>query len=199
MFVAICLLAAHSLAFMITPLPSARAPARARLFASDDGAIDVEAVQECMGMKVGEIKAELDLRKISYEGLFEKEELAKLLAGSRRAGRADPSLVDRFNQQSAEQAWQATPETTSQAAADVDLNEATAADGTLPGGMSPDMLQAATQSPEIMALLRNPKLQQVMRTMMADGPEAASELLAADAEARELLSKFQALQASLGQ
>ena len=34
-------------------------------------------------MRVSEIKAELDLRKISYVGLFEKEELARALAESR--------------------------------------------------------------------------------------------------------------------
>ena len=98
---------------------------------------------------------------------------------------------------SVEQAWEATPETTSESAADVDLDEATAADGTLPGGMSPDMLQAATQDPEIMALLRNPKLQDLMRKMMAAGPQAASEMLSSDAEARMLISKFQALQVKI--
>ena len=73
----VCFLAAQSVA-MIIPLPSPRTLPRSHLiFASDDGAIDVESVKECMGMKVGEIKAELDLRKIKWDGLFEKEELAK--------------------------------------------------------------------------------------------------------------------------
>ena len=184
---------------MIIPLPSPRAPPRSRIFASDEAAIDVESVKECMGMKVSEIKAELDLRKIKWDGLFEKEELAKVLAKARREGRADPSLIDQFNTMSVEQAWEATPETTSEPAADVDLDEATAADGTLPGGMSPDMLQAATQDPEIMALLRNPKLQDLMRKMMAAGPQAASEMLSSDAEARMLLSRFQALQVKIAQ
>ena len=37
-----------------------------------------------------------------------------------------------------------------------------------------------------------------MKAMMSGGPEEAAELLKTDAEARELLSKFEALQAELG-
>merc|ERR1719217_802910 len=50
-------------------------------------------------MKVSEIKAELDLRGISYEGLFEKAELARALAQSRSQGRADPEILNQFNRQ----------------------------------------------------------------------------------------------------
>ena len=168
---------------------------------ASDGSIDVESKEttyaQCMSMKVSEIKAELELRKIGWEGLFEKEELAKLLAESRRKGKADPSLLDEFNKQSVNAAWEATPDTTDVATESPDLSDATAADGALPGGMSPDMLKAASENPEIMGLLRNPKLQDVMRKMMADGPEATSEMLAADPEARELLQKFQSLSSTL--
>lgn len=93
---------------------------------------------------MGELKAELDLRKISYEGLFEKEELARQLADARKAGRADPTLLDEFNKQSAESAWQASEESSTPAAAP-DLSEATAGDGSLPGGMNADALQALSE------------------------------------------------------
>ena len=44
-------------------------------------------------MRVSELKAELELRKIDYAGMFEKEELARCLADARAGGRADPSLL----------------------------------------------------------------------------------------------------------
>eukprot|EP00322_Chrysochromulina_rotalis_P016557 CAMPEP_0115866806 /NCGR_PEP_ID=MMETSP0287-20121206/20442_1 /TAXON_ID=412157 /ORGANISM="Chrysochromulina rotalis, Strain UIO044" /LENGTH=206 /DNA_ID=CAMNT_0003321391 /DNA_START=18 /DNA_END=638 /DNA_ORIENTATION=- len=168
---------------------------------ADDSAIDVESAEsvyaQCLAMKVSEIKAELELRKISWEGLFEKEELAKLLAESRRGGRADPTLLDDFNRESVEKAFRAD-EVEVGGQEEMDLNDVTAGDGALPGGMSPEMLQAATQNPEIMAILRNPKLQDIMRTMMSEGAEATQQKLASDPEARELLTKFQSLQAGLG-
>ena len=42
---------------------------------------------------------------------------------------------------------------------DVTLDDATAGDGGLPGGMSPDQLSQLMQNPEMMALLSNPRLQ----------------------------------------
>ena len=158
------------------------ARAGACVCSADDASFDT-----AMKMKVSELKAELDMRKISYDGLFEKEEYARLLAESRSAGRADPSLIDDFNKASVEQAWAADG-----AAPDVDAAEAIASDGGLPGGMSPEMLQQLTQNPELMQLLRNPKMQDVMRTVMAGGPEAAAASMD-DPEIREMLQKVQAL------
>ena len=141
-------------------------------------------------MKVSELKAELDLRKISYEGCFEKEEFARRLAEARASGRADPSLVDEFNKQSAERAWRADD-----GSVDDDMAkaaEAVAADGGLPGGMSPEMLTSLMSNPELMAMLRNPKMQDVMKKVMEGGPEGAAELMD-DPEVREMLSKLQGL------
>ena len=39
-----------------------------------------------MKMKIPEIKAELELRGVPFDGLFEKEEFAKRLAKSRSSG-----------------------------------------------------------------------------------------------------------------
>jgi hypothetical protein len=44
------------------------------------------AIASCLAMRPAEIKAELDLRKIPYDDLFEKKELASRLARARIAG-----------------------------------------------------------------------------------------------------------------
>ena len=71
---------------------------RTRWPCAADDAIDVDSQDDsfeaCMAMKVSELKAELDLRKIGYEGCFEKEEFARRLSDARVAGRADSSLLD---------------------------------------------------------------------------------------------------------
>ena len=97
-------------AFVVSPAPIARFGCMRRAtfpIALEDDIVDINvedsAYSQCMAMRVSEIKAELALRKINSDGLFEKEELARLLADSRRDGRADPSLLDEFNKQSAEQ------------------------------------------------------------------------------------------------
>jgi hypothetical protein len=48
-------------------------------------------------MKVSEIKAELDMRGISYKDLYEKRELVHRLEEARALGQADPAIVDKFN------------------------------------------------------------------------------------------------------
>ena len=112
-------------------------------------------------------------------------QLARCLAEARKDGRADPTLLDDFNKQSAERSFQGD------AAEDPDFEaaaEAVASDGGLPGGMSPDMLQKLMQDPELMALLRNPKMQDVMKKVMTGGPEAAAEFMG-DPEVMEMLKK----------
>jgi hypothetical protein len=49
------------------------------------------------------------------------------------------------------------------------LKKATGGDGTLPGGMPPDMLKQLMGNPEVMELMNNPKMQQVMKIMMTGG------------------------------
>ena len=72
-----------------------------------DVAGDDATFSACMKMRVSELKAELELRKVDFSSMFEKEELARCLADARASGRADPTLLDDFNRQSAEQAWTA--------------------------------------------------------------------------------------------
>lgn len=143
-------------------------------------------------VRVGELKAELDLRKIDYANMFEKEELARCLADARADGRADPSIVDDFNRQNMERTFNeeesvAPDEPEFEAAA-----QAVASDGGLPGGMSPDRLQALMQDPELMAYLRNPRMQEIMKKVMQGGPEAAKDDLT-DPEVQKMLQKISAL------
>lgn len=62
----------------------------------------------------------------------------------------------------------------------------------LPGGMSPEKLQSLIQDPEMMAMLRNAKIQEVMKKVMAEGADAASEYMD-DPEVREMLKKVKGL------
>ena len=50
-------------------------------------------------MRVSEIKAELKLRGIDFSDCFDRESLAQKLRMVRTRGKADPSIVDRFNRQ----------------------------------------------------------------------------------------------------
>jgi hypothetical protein len=133
---------------------------------------------------------QLDLRGVQYDGLFEKEEFARRLADARAKGEADPTILDDFNRQAVERAYNAGSEENK-----VDMSkaaEAVASDGGLPGGMSPEKLQELMANPELMAMLTNPRLQDVMRKVMTEGPEAASSEME-DPEVKEMLAKIKGL------
>ena len=153
--------------------------------------IEVEVVdstfEACMKMKIPEIKAELELRGVPFDGLFEKEEFAKRLAKSRSSGVADPSLMDKFNEQSAEAMMGDQPSAADVAAA-VDAST-TAGDGGLPGGMTPEQLQRLVSDPEIMSMLRDPKMQEVMKEVMSGGVSGL-DAYQDDDEVRGLLEKM---------
>merc|ERR1712032_583600 len=86
-------------------------------------------LEACRAMKISELKAELDMRGVSYAGLFEKDELVTRLARARRRGEADPSLIDTFNKQSVEQAWQASSPPAEAVKVAVKPEDVTAGDG----------------------------------------------------------------------
>ena len=56
--------------------------------AGGDGLDDIEM------MKAGEMKAELDMRGVSYVGCYDKTDLKELLHKSRAEGKADPAVID---------------------------------------------------------------------------------------------------------
>lgn len=49
---------------------------------------------------MGEIKAELELRGVSYAGVFERNELEALLLDARVKGKARPEILEQFNEAS---------------------------------------------------------------------------------------------------
>lgn len=74
----------------------------------------------------------------------------------------------------------------------IDLDAMKAGDGSLPGGLSPDMLKSLVSNSEIMTLLQNPKMQGIMSAMMSGGSGAATKQMKQDPEAVELLARLQA-------
>jgi hypothetical protein len=50
-------------------------------------------------MRVSEMKAELDMRGVTYADCFDRESLEIRLVAARVSGRANPNLVDQFNKQ----------------------------------------------------------------------------------------------------
>ena len=133
--------------------------------ANEDGVIDLgddeyEEVEPGK-MRVSEIKAELKLRNVDFGDCFDKESLAARLAKARMQGKADPTLVDDFKQRIGEKTT-----------IDIDdevLQSAVGGDGTLPGGMPPDMLKSLMSNPELVELLQSEKMQSVMKLMMTEG------------------------------
>ena len=76
------------------------------------------------------------------------------------------------------------------------LEKAAGGDGTLPGGMPPDMLKTLMSNPELVSLLQNPKMQTVMKTVMTDGQGALEEEMKNDPETYELIMKLNRIMGS---
>ena len=95
--------------------------------------------------------------------------------------------MDKFNEQSAEAMMGDQPSAADVAAA-VDAST-TAGDGGLPGGMTPEQLQRLVSDPEIMSMLRDPKMQEVMKEVMSGGVSGL-DAYQDDDEVRGLLEKM---------
>mmetsp|Transcript_3806 Transcript_3806/g.5721 ORF Transcript_3806/g.5721 Transcript_3806/m.5721 type:complete len:219 (+) Transcript_3806:100-756(+) len=166
-------------------------PLTSILHAADgDSTIDVDHEELEPGtMRVSEIKSELDLRGVDYSDCFDKESLAKKLVGARASGKADPSIIDQFNKQRLE-------DNISGNELEIDdeiLKKATGGDGTLPGGMPPEMLQQLMSNPELMTLMSNPKMQDVMKLMMTGGQEALEREMQKDKDVYEIVTKLNSI------
>uniref|UniRef100_A0A7S2A2U0 STI1 domain-containing protein n=1 Tax=Trieres chinensis TaxID=1514140 RepID=A0A7S2A2U0_TRICV len=149
----------------------------AEIYDEDDDEEDVEPGK----MKVSEIKAELEMRGVRYADCFDRESLEGRLLEARSTGRADPSIVDAFNQKGGEGPPQIDDDV---------LQNAVGGDGTLPGGMPPDMLKKLMSNPELMGLLQSPKMQEGMKLMMTEGQEALEKAMAEDRELYEVIMKL---------
>jgi hypothetical protein len=137
-------------------------------------------------MRVSEIKAELELRGISYADCFDKEALVDRLETARATGKADPTILEQFNKQTLERTF------TEQKVEirDEDIAQATANDGTLPGGMTPDMFKKLSSNPEIMQLLSSTKMQEAMKLMMTAGRDGLEQKLRDDPDLQETVRKL---------
>jgi len=123
--------------------PSPRWARSTQLRAAAD---DDSVLRPISEMKAQEIKAELELRKISYVGCFDKTDLQNLLSDARASGKCDPAILQRFNRQVAERMTgaEATPNLD-----EMDFEDMKAGDGSLPGGLSPAEMKKLTSNPEV--------------------------------------------------
>ena len=76
------------------------------------------------------------------------------------------------------------------------MEDAIGGDGTLPGGMPPDMLKQLMSNPELMALMSNPKMQDVMKLMMTGGQESLEKEMKDDKEVYEIVTKLNEIMGS---
>eukprot|EP00569_Conticribra_weissflogii_P004496 CAMPEP_0171328872 /NCGR_PEP_ID=MMETSP0878-20121228/898_1 /TAXON_ID=67004 /ORGANISM="Thalassiosira weissflogii, Strain CCMP1336" /LENGTH=215 /DNA_ID=CAMNT_0011828757 /DNA_START=33 /DNA_END=680 /DNA_ORIENTATION=+ len=147
---------------------------------------DIEDLNTPPGqMKISEIKSELDLRKVSYSDCFDRESLELRLNSARASGKADPSIIDEFNRRNQEAEGGKSLEVSEDM-----VESAVGGDGTLPGGMPPEMLMEMMQDEELVTMLRSPKMQEVMKLVMSGGQEALEETLKNDREAYECVQKL---------
>ena len=158
-------------------------PATAELLGDGD---DDEEVVEPGKMRASEIKAELQLRGISYADCFDKESLMARLESARASGKADPSILQNFNKQKLEQQFKEEK----LELRDEYINAAVANDGTLPGGLTPDQFKKLTSNPEIMALLQSTMMQEAMTLMMTGGREELEKKLKENPELQETVRKL---------
>lgn len=147
---------------------------------------DDDDVVEPGKMRVSEIKSELDMRGIQYKDCFDKESLVERLQEARATGRADPSILNEFNKKKLEENFSGKKLELN----DDDLERIKANDGSLPGGMSPEMLKRLVGNPEVMALLQSPKMQEAMKLMMTGGREELEEAIAGDPELQQVIEKL---------
>lgn len=134
--------------------------------------------------QVSEIKAELELRGVSYAGVLERNELEALLLDARVKGKARPEILDQFNEAQ-------TTAGDGGRQPDIDWESAKSGDGacvracvsiacdnpgiifvpytcmtftytyagSLPGGVDAEALKKLTSNQELMELMANEKLQ----------------------------------------
>lgn len=159
----------------------------------DDDENDDEEVEPGK-MRVSEIKAELDLREVAYVDCFDKESLVQRLQEARATGKADPSILQRFNKQKLEKQFNEEKRVELR---NEDIDAAVANDGTLPGGLTPDTFKKLTGNPEIMLLLQSTKMQEAMTLMMTGGRDELERKMKDDPELQETVQKLDGIMKSL--
>jgi hypothetical protein len=172
-------------AFVVAP--AARRTVLSSLFMSSEVSDDDDdEVVEPGKMRVTEIKGELEMRGIRFDDCFDKEAMVERLEEARATGRADPSILKDFNKKKLEENFSGKK----MEVTDEDLERIKANDGSLPGGMNPEMLKKLMGNPEIMALLQSPKMQVAMSVMMTGGREELDEAILRDPELQQVIQKL---------
>ncbi|KAL9186981.1 hypothetical protein ACHAXT_010701 [Thalassiosira profunda] len=190
-----CLLVGGAAAFAINNLGPARTTSSLGMVV-EIGPTDDDVDPPLPGqMKISEIKSELDLRAVAYNDCFDREALEARLNEARASGKADPSLIDQFNRANLE----ANVKGESFEVSDEILEESVGGDGTLPGGMPPEMLKAMMGDEELVAMLRSPKMQDIMKLVMSEGQEELEKKMQEDPETYECVTKLNQIMGKLGQ
>ncbi len=83
-------------------------------------------------MTLDELKSELDVRSVNYDDCFSKNELVQRLKESRLTGKADPSIIDKFNNLEIDEEILNDDEV---------MNQVKAQDGSLVGGLTPEQMK----------------------------------------------------------
>ena len=123
-------------------------------------------------MTIDEMKSELDLRGVDYTDCVSKNDLLERLRDTRTLGKADPSIISKFNEINNDLDSQKIGELL-----DSDLTEEIKAkDGSLPGGMDPGLMKALAADPDISRMLRDPKMQEIMSAVMTRGPQGLQKV-----------------------
>lgn len=150
-------------------------------------------------MRVSEIKAELDLRKVSYADCFDKDSLVQRLTKARKEGAADPSILETFNKLNLDGIFSGeSVQTMMKDMQDSDLEAAIAKDGTIPGGLKPDVFKKLISNPEILASLSSTKLQDAMKLMMTGNQSELEKKMEQDSELRQIVDKLDSTLKSIG-
>ena len=136
-------------------------------------------------MSVDELKAELEMRGVNYDDCISKTELVSRLIESRATGKANTEILDDFATKLGTDEWVDLSGVEDEAM-DAMMDDASAGDATLPGGMDPQIMKALARNPEIMRYLQDPKMQEIMKAVMSGGPDALKPYMG-DPDAMKML------------
>ena len=125
------------------------------------------------------------MRGINFDDCISKNELVDRLVATRASGKANPDILKQFNN------MQDDPDAMSSSVFDDQdiVGKVQSADGALPGGLPPQMAKALASDPEIMAMLKDPKMQEIISAVMEGGPDGMKKYLS-DPDAMILIQKL---------
>jgi len=104
-------------------------------------------------------------------------------------------MIDEFNKRNLE----ASAKGDSFEVSDEMIENTVGGDGTLPGGMPPEMLKAMMGNEELVVMLRSPKMQEIMKLVMSGGQEDLEQAMKDDVETRECVQKLNEIMGEMNQ